>query len=156
MFDLPVTPLETTHTAGTQLHPSIRPYHKATKVHSLRRAAQPVFVRVDFHPAGCQERPAFPPPAVECGAIRAEEDEVIHVAHISRHAQPLLHEVIEAIQMDVREKLAGQVADRQAVRLIREVEKLFPMPNQAHSVAVAGEDLADELHHPGIADHAGN
>jgi hypothetical protein len=112
MFDLPVTPLETPHAAGTQLHPPVRPHHKAAKVHALRRAAQPVFVRVDFHQAGSQILAALPAPPVECGAIRAKEDEVIHIAHLSRHAQFLLHEVIEAIQVNVGEKLAGQVADR--------------------------------------------
>ena len=53
-------------------------------------------------------------PVVEGGAVRAEEDEVVHVAHVARHAQLLLHEMVEAIQMDVREELAGQIADRQS------------------------------------------
>ena len=41
-----------------------------------------------------------------------EQREVIHVAHIGR-PQYFGHEVIEAIEVDVCKKLAGQVADRQ-------------------------------------------
>lgn len=89
MHDPQVTFAEAPHTAGAQPYATVRPHHEAAEVHALRRAAEPIFVRVEFHPACGQIFQALFAPVVKGGAGRAEEDEVVHIAHIARHTQHL-------------------------------------------------------------------
>jgi hypothetical protein len=74
------------HTARIQLEPQALPQKRA---HGL----EPI--------------PGFPP-------VGREQQEVVHVAEIVPHAQTLLHEVVEGVEIDVGEELAGEAADRHA------------------------------------------
>ena len=47
-------------------------------------------------------------------AIIAEENKVIAISNVAANAEFLFHEMVEGIEIDVREELAGQIADRQA------------------------------------------
>ena len=49
--------------------------------------------------------------------VIGEEDQVIAVPHITRHPQLFLDEVIDRVQQDVGEELAGQIANWQPARM---------------------------------------
>ncbi len=69
----------------------------------MQTQAQPRQLRFDHHP-GLAER---------FGGI-SQESEIIHVAQIGRDAGQSGDGVIEAIEVEVGEELAGEVADRKA------------------------------------------
>jgi hypothetical protein len=53
------------------------------------------------------------PPISDHGVVIVEEGEVIDIAHIGR-TQHFGHEVIQAVEIEIGKKLAGQIANRQA------------------------------------------
>ena len=60
-------------------------------------------------------------PAFQDLRVIVEQGEVVDVPNVAPHPQHLRAEMIEAIEVDVGEELAGQIADRQpappAIRL---------------------------------------
>ena len=83
------------------------------------------------------------PPLGELVRIVVEENEVVHVAHVPPGPQHLLAEVVEAIKVEVREKLAGEVADGQAAP-----------PFEGGEEVVGGEVEVDGLLRVGAVDDA--
>ena len=65
------------------------------------------------------------PPGQRRGAV-VEQGEVVHVAQIARRAQHFLHEVAQAVEMDVGEERAGEVADGQPRRRSKRVSRSPP------------------------------
>ena len=54
------------------------------------------------------------PPVLEPAAVVVKQREVVHVPEISLRPQHFLAEVVEAVQIEIGEELARQVADGQA------------------------------------------
>ena len=75
-----------------------------------------------------------PPPLRELLRIVVEQREVVHVPHVPLRAQHFLAEVVEAIEIEVGEELAGEVADGQAAP-----------PFEGGEQVVAGEVEVDGL-----------
>ena len=73
-------------------------------------------------------------------------EEIIHVADVAFHSQFLLHEMIEAVEVDVREELAGQIPDGQAVPPDVTVEQILA-PLHAMTVFMGFQDPLDQSHH---------
>src|SRR6202521_2674745 len=95
---------EATATVGVQL--------KAEKLRRLGARQDHGLARVKLEPTA-GEVPLNPqPPVRQYGGIIVEQREIIHVTHVGC-PQYFGHEMIEAIEIKVREELAGQVADRQ-------------------------------------------
>ncbi len=59
-----------------------------------------------------------------CGIV-VEQRKVVHVADV-RRLKHLGHEVIEAVQIQIGEELAGQIADRQAATPLEWREQSSP------------------------------
>ena len=83
------------------------------------------------------------PPFGELIRIVVEEGEVVHVAHVPLGPQHLLAEVVEAIEVEVGEELAGEVANGQAAP-----------PLEGGEEVVAGEMEVDGLLGVGAVDDA--
>ena len=54
------------------------------------------------------------PPFVQPLGLVVKQHEIVHVAHIALRPQDILAEMIEAVQIDIGEELAGQVSDGEA------------------------------------------
>src|SRR5690606_14272025 len=61
-----------------------------------------------------EKRVDFGMDRAEVGFRSPEQDEVIHVAHVSRRAKMLANEVVEPIEHEVCEPLAGEISDRES------------------------------------------
>lgn len=85
-------------------------------------AAESVFVRVEFEMEAAQVFAAGVSPSAGLLLGIREEQEVIDITDVAFDAEILFHEVIEAIETDVGEELAGEVADGQAAWVVVEVE----------------------------------
>ena len=101
---------------------------------------------MDFHPPCFQIFLRLPPPSSGLLAILREDQEIIHVADVAFHSQLLFYEMIEAIEMDVREELAGQIPDGQAVPPDVAVEQIVS-PFHAMTIFVGFQDPLDQRHH---------
>jgi hypothetical protein len=73
----------------------------------------PGFVRVQLKPSAFQELPNAVAPLGKHRRVVVKQRKVVDITQIGR-AQHFGDEMIEAIEVEVGEKLAGQVADRQA------------------------------------------
>ena len=67
--------------------------------------------RMELQPPALQVGADPLPPLVELRGVVVEQCGVVDVAQVSARAQHLLAEVVEPVEMDVGEELAGQVAD---------------------------------------------
>src|SRR5262245_36493185 len=63
---------------------------------------------------GAQESGDLVLPGQQLLAIAVHQDEVVDVAQVTRGPQLVLCELIQRVQVDVREELAREIADRQA------------------------------------------
>ncbi len=67
---------------------------------------------MQFEPEPFEKSADLLPPVAQERFALPEEEEVIHVAEIAVNAQFLFHKVIEAIEIEVREKLRREAPDR--------------------------------------------
>ena len=67
-----------------------------------------------------------------------EEREIVHVAQIALRSQDLLAEVVQAVEVDVGEELAGQVADGQAAPALERGEQVVARKVERHRLLGVG------------------
>jgi hypothetical protein len=89
-----------------------------------------------------------------------KEPEVVGVPDVGPYSQRLLDEVVEGVEMDVRQKLAGQVADGQATgpQQRQEIVSEEQRPGElvAQDVRPRAENDAQQLQRTTAADHPVN
>ena len=68
---------------------------------------------VQAQAAAFEEAGDAPAPLIELPRVVVEQDEVVHVAQVSFRPQHFLAEVVQAVQIEIGEELARQVADRE-------------------------------------------
>lgn len=105
---------EPPHVRFRQTTPPAGQQHKSQKLRRRRCFHDPGFARMQTQAAAFQ-KPGNPvPPDIEATGVVMEQGKIIHVPQVPVSSQHLLAEMIQAVQIDVGEELAGQVADRQA------------------------------------------
>ena len=65
-------------------------------------------------------------PGVQFRLVVGQQQRVIHVTQISRRPQFLPNEMVEFVQIEIRQELAGEVADRDTVASLRGREQIVP------------------------------
>jgi hypothetical protein len=135
--------------------------------HEESKEGNPVSRAVDDALAGMQAESKAPrvprqlvPKLLQLRAIVTEDDEVVAVPNVRRAAKAFLHEVVQRVQVDIREELARQVPDWQPPRarrgkqvVAREVRHVV-LP--AEHFLAALQDPSDQVQHPAIGDDAGH
>ena len=106
-------PGETPHIRPAQPYTPVGKHHEAAEIHSARRRPAAVFVRMYAQLQPAHERLYLRAPGPHLRPVFTEQDKIIHVAHIARHPQLLLDEAVQWVEVELGEKLARQVADRQ-------------------------------------------
>src|SRR5215831_1936693 len=95
---------EATAIVGVQL--------QAEKMRRLGARQDHSLARMKLEPTASKIRLDPQAPARQYGGIVVEQLKIVHVTYIGG-AQYFRHEMIEAVEIKVREELAGQIADRQ-------------------------------------------
>ena len=82
---------------------------------------------------------------------------IVHVAKVAGKPEGLLHEVIQRIQVDVREELAGLVPDGQAPAALPGREEIVPgkVVGSRFLEVAAIDDAGRQGENPGVLDLAG-
>ena len=94
---------------------------------SLVGALEIYLFRMELKPETLgQESPDRSNRPLETFAILVDQDEIVHVPSIVPDLQSLFHENIEIVEVEVRENLAREVADREADSRRRKKEALRP------------------------------
>ena len=139
--------------------------HLADEVDAALYRLQDGLARIQLH----AERGRQP-----CGEVRedlaqalwrfVENEEVVDVADVVPRAQLVLDVLVERIEVDVREKLAREIADRQAA-FGRLVEQALVRRHQGHALRpalhlrvrprVVEQDGVGQIHQPGFVDAPG-
>lgn len=57
------------------------------------------------------------PDAAQMRLVRMNDEEIIHIPPVPFLAEPLLHEMVEAVEIDIGEQLARKIADREPASL---------------------------------------
>ena len=66
------------------------------------------------------------PPVLELPGVVVKQDEVVHIAQVALRTQDFLAEVVQAVQVEVGEELAGQVPDGRPRRRSKGVNRSSP------------------------------
>lgn len=95
--------------------PMVRMDDAAEKIDPLRAALQHHLAGVQFEPQAFMQKtldPGFP--AEQRLRIVGQQHEIVHIAHITAHLEAVLDELVELVEIDIGEELAGQAAYGQA------------------------------------------
>ena len=115
---------ETTHIVFRQSPVAARKKDQAKKWGRLGGIQQDGFSRVKAQPPALEIFGDALPPHLELFPLVVKQREVVHVAHIPLGPQHFLAEVVQAVQIQIGEELAGQVADRQAAPALEGGEQM--------------------------------
>ena len=96
--------------------PGSRPGAKAHEIGPALDGVQAVVA--DLQAQKCQVRADGLQPCGTGGAVRCNHDAVVHVAGVAGHLQGALAKVVKAVEVNIRERLAHQVANGHACWLI--------------------------------------
>ena len=107
----PQSVAEAAHVPFGQAAPAAGEEDEAQELRRLARRHDAGLARVEPQPAAFEESGDAVPPLHESLGVIVEQREVVHVAQVALRPQNLLAEVVEAVEMDIGEELAGQVAD---------------------------------------------
>ena len=80
---------------------------------------------------------SLPPFPKLCGIV-VKQREVVHIAQIAFRPQDLLAEMVEAVEIEIGEKLAGQVADRQSAPSLEGRKQVVTRIMQTHRLLRVG------------------
>jgi len=87
----------------------------AEEVYALIAALQHDLVGMQFEPQpGAQEVVNGEFPAQQRGGIVGQQNEIVHIAQVGAHLEGVFDELVEFVEIDVGEELAGEAADWQA------------------------------------------
>ena len=111
---------------------------EAEELGRLLRLHDHGLARMQAQAAAFQEPGDAEPPALEAFGVVVEEREVVHVAQVALRSQHLLAEVVQAVEMDVGEELAGQVADGQAAPALERGEQVVAGVVERHRLLGVG------------------
>lgn len=146
----PGLPLKAPHEAAdigiAQADAPVWKKNEADEIHPALRRREPELIRVD---AQAQRLHILPHPlalSLQSGAVVTEEQKVIHIAQVALCPQLVLDEEVEGMQVDVGEKLAGQVTDGESAWMLDNAEEITRIrPFLCNAVSMAGEDAVDDF-----------
>ena len=123
---------EAAHVRLGQAAPAAGEEDDAQELRRLARRHDAGLAGVEPQAAAFEEAGDAVPPLHEPLGVVVEEREVVHIAQVALRPQDLLAEVVEAVEMDVGEELAGQVADGQAPPALEGCEQVVAGVVQVH------------------------
>ena len=129
---------EAAHVRVGQAAPAAGEEDEAQEFGWLFRLHDHGLARMEAQAAAFQEAGDAAPPFLEAVGVVVEECEVVHVAQVALRSQDLLAEVVQAVEVDVREELAGQVADGQAAPALERGEQVVAGVVQRHRLLGVG------------------
>ena len=115
--------------------------HEAEERRQFMRRQDDGFSRMQPEPPFFKEHADPSPPLLELFAVVVKQSEVINIAQVTFCAENLLAEVVQTVEIDVGEELAGQVADGQA-----------PASLKGRQQVIAREEMMDRLLRIGTVD----
>ena len=90
----------------------VSPYAVATKIYAVAGRLHRALV-VELEPEVCEQKLGdILPVALELFFIVADDDDIVHIANISPYAQLVFRELVNLVQIKVREHLRCEVPDR--------------------------------------------
>ena len=77
--------------------------------------------------------------------IITEKQEIVQVANVTFHSQVVLHEVVESVQINIRQELARQISNRQSTIVEPNIEQVAAGgPLLPHTVVMSVQHLLDQ------------
>jgi hypothetical protein len=110
----------------------------AEEVRALRAAGDARLGWMQAQPPPRQEGLDLDAPSRQLGAIVMEQREVVNITDIPPTAQPLLDEMIQRVEIDVREELARQITDGQAAAPLQRAQEIIARIVQMHRLLRVG------------------
>ena len=137
---------EAAHVVFRQPPPAVGEQDVAEEGGRLRRGRHIRLARMQREPAPGEVHADAPAPLRQHRGAVMEQGEVVHVAQVPQRAQDFLHEVVQAVEVDVGEELAGQVADGQPPAALEGGEQVVAGVVEMHRLLGVGavDDRVDE------------
>ena len=129
---------EAMHVPFRQAAPAAGQEDEAEEFGWLLRLHDHGLARMEAQAAAFEEPGDAEPPVLEAFGVVMEECEVVHVAQVALRSQDLLAEVVQAVEVDVGEELAGQVADGQAAPALERGEQVVAGVVEGHRLLGVG------------------
>ena len=136
---------EARHVLLRQPAPAAGQQHEAEKPRRLGRRHGPRLLWMQAQPSPLEVGRDAVSPVFEPARVVVEQREVVHVAQVSLRPKHLLAEMVEPVEIEVGEELAGQVAYRKPAAALDRRQEVVARKPQVHGFLRVGT-VHDPVH----------